>query len=435
LADIRPFHGVHYSKSLVKDPAQVICPPHDIITPQLQQELYARSEYNFVRIELGRELPQDDKADNRYTRAAACLEQWLSRGLLEEDKQASLYVHDHFFSHAGKKHRRRSLTCLVKLEEWDTMVVRPHEGTFSGPREDRLNLLRTLRADTSPIMGLYQDAEGRVSKEMESASRVRPFLAAKVPGGESHRLWPVTDPASIERIRAAFSSQPLYIADGHHRYESALAYRRERRRLAPADSGEQLYDFIMMTLVDFADPGLLILPAHRLVRGVAPKLVRGLPEKLRGCFRLEEVPLHGKDARLQIETLLKSPAADVRLVIYGLDKDTLTAVTLGDFACVRPMIPAFHSELYGRLDVSIVDHVIVEGMMGRTYDQSFIGYTDDIGDAIDMVKEGEYQLAIIVSPIDPQVIKTVADAGDRMPRKSTYFYPKTPAGLVFYRFG
>jgi uncharacterized protein (DUF1015 family) len=436
LADVRPFRGTHYNPSLVKDLAKVICPPYDIITPQMQQELYRRSESNFVRIEFGRELPQDKATGNRYTRAAATLDEWLEQGILETDNEPSLYIDDHHFTYQGRPCLRRSLVCLVRLEEWDSMIIRPHEGTLSSPKGDRLNLLWALQANTSPVMSLYEDPDKRISARLDKVARRKPRLITDNVNGESHRVWAIDDTNDITPIRECLAGQPLYIADGHHRYESALAYRRERRTgHLPEEAGEP-FNFVMMSLVDIADPGLIILPAHRLVRGLSASAIDGLMAGLKTCFIIEEHPLNRENVLAQIGSLLSQNKGRVSLILYGLRKEKLLLLELRDFALVRPMMPYFHSELYQELDVSIVDHVVLEKLLGLTHDMAgtYLDYTYNALEAINRVLDQEYQLAFLVNPVKPGIIKAIADGGDRMPRKSTYFFPKIPAGLIFYRF-
>ena len=437
MADIRPFRGVRYDPSLVKGLAQVICPPYDIIPPQLQQELYKRSDYNFVRIEYGRDLPQDKDTDNRYTRATATLKRWLEQGILKADDKPCLYIDDHRFTLRGKTYRRRSINCLVKLEEWDKMIIRPHEGTLSRPKNDRLNLLWALQADTSPAMALYEDRDNRISALLNKPDREEPAFDIKLKDGESHRVRVVSDAAVNGKVHDYLDGQPLYIADGHHRYESALNYRRERRSSSGAGSTEEPYDFVLMSLIDMTDPGLVILPAHRLVRGMPPSAIDGLMAGLETCFSIAEIAIDKTDTPSQINGLLSGGTEEVQVLLYGLKKETLLLLTVRDFAIVRPMMPYFHSELYQKLDVSIVDHVILEELLGLTHEMSgvFLDYSHDALEAIRRVNEQEYQLALIVKPVKPGTIKAIADAGDRMPRKSTYFFPKIPAGLVFYKFG
>jgi len=437
LADIRPFRGVRYNPALVKDLARVICPPYDIIPSQLQQELYKRSDFNFIRIEYGRELPQDKDTDNRYTRAAATLKRWLEQGILKADDKPCLYIDDHRFTLRGKTCRRRSINCLVKLEEWDKMIVRPHEGTLSRPKSDRLNLLWALQADTSPVMALYEDSDKQISTLLNKPDREGTDLDIKLKDGESHRIRVVSDTETNSRVHDYFAGQPLYIADGHHRYESALNYRRERRSSSGAATTEEPYDFVLMSLIDMASPGLVILPAHRLVRGMVPSAIDGLMAGLETCFNVAEIAIDKTDTLSQMNELLSGGKEEVKVLLYGLKKDRFLVLTVRDFSIVRPMMPYFHSELYQKLDVSIVDHVILEELLGLTHDMAggFLDYSHDALEAIRRVDEQEYQLALIVKPVGPGTIKAIADAGDRMPRKSTYFFPKIPAGLVFYKFG
>jgi uncharacterized protein (DUF1015 family) len=436
LAEIRPFQGVHYNQSLVKDLTKVLCPPYDIITPQLQQQLYKQSEANFVRVEFGREFPQDKDTDNKFTRARATIEKWLEQGILRVDEAPTIYTHDHHFTYQGKKLCRRSITCLVKLEAWDRLVVRPHEGTLPEARDNRLSMLWTLQANTSPILALYEDRDNRVSSLLEVQSRGEPILSANADNSETHHLWAIKDTEVINQICSCLASQPIYIADGHHRYESALAYQRERRTGPSLEPGQEPYDFVMMTLVDFSHPGLIILPAHRLIRGMSKSILNGLMNGLGTFFAVEELPLNRADINQQINDLLSEEAGKVKLVLYGLIEERLLVLKLNDYSAVNHMIPYFHSDIYHRLDVSIIDHVILEELMGLAHEVSgdFIAYSYDALDAINMVSDQEYQLAFIVNPVKPEMIKAIADSGDRMPRKSTYFYPKMPAGLVFYLF-
>jgi uncharacterized protein (DUF1015 family) len=434
LADIRPFQGVHYNPSLVKNLAKVICTPYDIITPEFQQELYQRSDYNFVRIEWGHELPQDKDNFNKYIRAAATLKSWLEQNVFVTDEKPSFYIDEHTFKYQGKTQRRRSLYCLVKLEDWSKMVVRPHEGTLTKAKSDRLTMLWTLQVNTSPIMALYEDKAKTVAPLLDIPILNKPTFSVPNLNNESHHIWTLSDDARINRIRECLVNQPLYIADGHHRYESALTYQRERRTTSLQGVMEAPYDFVMMALVDIADPGLVILPAHRLVRGMAQSALDDLSARLDTFFIIKEFTINKKNIEPQINSLLAGN--EIKLVLYGLKPDKLLVLTIRDAAAIRPMFPAFHSEIYQQLNVSIVDHVILEELLGLTHEKAVtcLDYNYDTVESINTVQNGEYQLAIIINPVKPEAIKAIADSGDRMPHKSTYFYPKTPAGIVFYRF-
>ena len=432
MAEIRPFRGVHYNQRLIKDLSTVICSPYDTITPQLQQELYYRSQYNFVRLEHGRGLPQDTVMDNKYTRSAATLEQWLKQGVLKVDEVPAIYLHDHYFTHQGKEYRRRGIIVCDRLEAWDRMVVRPHEGTLAEPKNDRVSLLWALQANTSPILALFEDQRQQVSSVLAAQESSQPIISSSSAGGESHNVWAITEPEAINQIGSSLAEQPLYIADGHHRYESALIYQREKYACSSSVSGDAAFNFVMMTLVDFSDPGLIILPPHRLIRGMSKSTLNGLMAKLGAFFEIEELPLSMPGIWQQVDDLL-TETNQVRLVLFGLAPEHLLVLRLRDFTAVSQMMPYFHSEIYKRLDVSIVDHVILEKLLGLSSgrEEAILAYSYNRQEAINSVLDQEYQLALLISPVKAEVVKAIADAGDRLPRKSTYFYPKPPAGLVF----
>jgi uncharacterized protein (DUF1015 family) len=436
LVDIRPFRGIHYNPSQFKDLSKVICPPYDITTLEMQRELYLRSDYNFVRIEHSQELPQDTDTFNKYTRAASTFNEWLEQQILVVDDIPALYLDEHTFTHQGKTLQRRSINCLVKLDDLSKKNIRPHESTLKKAKSDRLNMLWTLQANTSPIMALYEDNDKEIAMILEKQTHDIPIHNVSNVNGESHRIWAITRRETIKQIRGYLSNQPLYIADGHHRYESALVYQREKHSSSSLQVKEASFDFVMMTLIAIEDPGLVILPAHRLARGIAQSALNSLKDKLNSFFKIEEYAINKTDIRSQISGLLSKNNDEIKLVLCGLLKDRLLVISIRNIDAVHPMFPAFHSELYQKLDVSIVDHVILEELLGLTHDKAgaFLDYNYDAVDTVKMVLKGEYQLGVIVSPLNPSVIKAIADNGDRMPRKSTYFYPKVPAGLVSYRF-
>jgi len=425
---------VHYNQQLIKDLSTVICSPYDIITPPLQQELYHRSQYNFVRLENSRELPQDTVTDNKYTRSAATLKQWLKQGVLKVNELPAIYLHDHYFTYQGKEYKRRGIITRVRLEEWDKRIVRPHEGTLAEPKHDRVNLLRELQANTSPILALFEDQGQQVSSLLATQEpKNKPLISLSSLNGEGHNIWAITQPEAVNQICNSLAEQPLYIADGHHRYESALTYQREKGACSSLASENEAFNFVMMTLVDFSDLGLIVLPPHRLVRGISKSILNGLIAKLRAFFEIKELPLDMPSVWQQVDDLLMG-TDEIRLFLFGL-AGRLFVLRLRDFTTASQMMPYFHSELYKRLDVSIADHIILENLLELSTgkEEARITYSYDRQDAVNRVLDQEYQLAFLLSPVKVEVVKAIADAGDRLPRKSTYFYPKLPAGLVFYR--
>ena len=436
MAEICPFHGIHYNPSLVKDLTSVICPPYDVISPELQLELYQRSDNNFVRIEFGRETPQDGDNDNKYTRAANLLENWLGSGILLKDSRAAVYLHGHRFTYNDREYYRRGIICRIKLEEWNKMIVRPHEGTFSRARSDRLSMLWTIQANTSPVMALYEDPGKSIAGILDDESKRQPLIETGNKDGESHHLWAIEDSHIIECLSQCFQSQPVYIADGHHRYESALTYRRERYFGSPVEYGQEPYDFVMMSLVEFNDPGLLILPAHRLIRGVTKPKLASLLSGLDSVFNVRKIPAESKTPDEVFRLLSEQSDQSTGLIIYGLIPEYYLQLQARKDITINQILPNLHTDYNQKFGVSIVDHLILEGIMGFTPGalDSILSYTSDAYEAINLISSQEYQIAFLVNPIRPVDIKSVADSGGRMPKKSTYFYPKLPAGLVFYRF-
>ncbi len=428
MAGVRPIPGMHYDTSRVHDLATVICPPYDIISPKFQEELYRRDEYNFVRLEYGYAYPEDTPENNRYTRARVTLDKWLGEGVLVRDAEPAIYLHDQYYTYRGRELRRRGMIVRVHLEEWDRMVVRPHENTMSAPKGDRLSLLTALQANTSPVLTMFEDRTRVIADLLEEASRERPFIHTSIVDGERHDVWAITDAEIIKRIGAALASEALYVADGHHRYESALAYRNERRASLPEAPDDAPFNFVMMTLVSFTDPGLLVLPPHRLVRGLTPELLSVLLARLQEFFTVKELPLDTPELWTRAEEFLTG--GEIRLAAYGPLRDTLLLLALHDHAAADRLMPPGRSEIYHRLDVSVIDHVILEHLLGLEKEGPHIGFTYDRQDAIDKVRDGTYQLALILGPVRPEVIKAIADVADKMPRKSTYFYPKLPSGII-----
>jgi len=283
-------------------------------------------------------------------------------------------------------------------------------------------------------LALFEDQGQQISSLLAIQERNKSLISLGRVNGEGHNVWAITEPDVINQIAASLARQPLYIADGHHRYESALAYQRERTAISPSASGNEAFNFVMVALVDFSDPGLLILPPHRLVRGTSKSTLNGLMPKLKEFFEVEELPLGMPDVWKEVDHL-HTEKNEVSLILFGLNAESLFVLRLRNPAAVSQMMPYFHSELYKRLDVSILDHIILEKFLAldSAQEKSSLAYSYDRSDAVNRVLVQEYQLAFLLRPAKAEVIKAIADAGDKMPRKSTYFYPKLPSGLVLNR--
>jgi len=426
MMEVSPFRGICYNQRIVGDLARVLCPPYDVITPEQQQLYYEENSYNAIRLEFPAESPET--AGDRYQRAAITFQQWLKHRVLQLDSVSSFYLHDHHFEYSGEKKVRRGLIARVKLEPWGSGIY-PHEETFPKAKSDRLHLMRACRANFSPLLSLYQGSERKIASILSETSRAKPMIETSVlspstgggqdEGGEAHTLWAISEPEIKRELSQFLSSQPLYIADGHHRYETALAYQQERAQ-EQSLTGKGAFNYVMLELVDFSDPGLVVLPLHRLVRGIAPSILEGLGDQLKSFFVLESVPLKAGDCQLPVDSCLG---------ILGLQPGSLVVLKRRQDIFLEAMMPGNRSQAYRQFNVSILNHIILDKMLGLTSKEN-VAYIVDLKEAYQQIKEGKYQLAFLLNPPQPGMVKAVADAQDRMPSKSTYFYPKPPAGLI-----
>ena len=422
MAEICPFQGIRYNQKEVGDLASVICPPYDVISPEEQRVYYDKSDYNVIRLEHGLKLPEDTETDNKHSRAGATFNQWLKDGILQGDPVPCFYVHEHSFTYQNIRKRRLGLTACVRLEPWENKVVFPHENTVPGIKSDRLELMRACNANFSPLLGLYEDPGQKVTKLLISQTKRKPLLDFNQ-AGDRHKVWMSSEPEFVQRVSHFLAPKPIYIADGHHRYETALAYRDERRQSRPSVGDDDAFDFVMMTLVAFSDPGLLALPLHRLVRGISSRSLAEFGSQLGAFFEVESAPLG--------ETGLPELTGATARVL-GLEAGMVAGLSLRQSVSLKEAMPGNHPTVYQKLDVSIVQHLLIDKLIapGET---SNLAYTPDVDQARQQVESGEYQLTFVLNPVQVSTVKALADADDRMPGKSTYFYPKLPTGLVINR--
>jgi len=440
--EVSPFKGIRYNQRMVGNLAQVVCPPYDVIAIEQQKLYYQKSAYNAIRLEF------PEPAGDRYQRAAITFQQWLKHGVLQLDGISSFYLHDHLFEYSGKKMVRRGLIARVKLEPWGSGIY-PHEETFPKAKSDRLQLMRACRASFSPLLSLYHDSGQKIAPILSHIAQKKPLMSLRAKrsnlpdSNAAHTLWAITDPEIKRKLSQSLSSQSLYIADGHHRYETALAYQQERTQ-EQSLTGKGAFNYVMMELVDFSDPGLAVLPLHRLVRGIPLSALAELEKQLENYFTLEFASLSEDSlARCHCEpfalSVIASPdfigakqshgVQDIVLGVLGLHAGALLLLRRRQDISLEAMMPGNRSQAYLQFNVSILNHIILDGVLSRAKDLD-IAYTVDLKEAYQQIKEGRYQLAFLLNPPQPEMVKAVADAQDRMPSKSTYFYPKLPAGLI-----
>ncbi|MBI2912669.1 MAG: DUF1015 domain-containing protein [Chloroflexi bacterium] len=421
MADVEPFPALRYAPNV--DLAAAICPPFDVISPQQQRALYQRSPANAVRLELA----QGD--GDRYQRAASTLQDWLKEGVLRRDDAPALYLYREQFRHAGKSYRRLVLFARLRLEEWQRGVILPHEETFGGPKEDRLKLLRAIRVNTSPVHLLYRDGTVHIQPLLAAAESRPPLARFTDAAGQPQALWRIDDQSILGGLADAFAGEKLYVADGHHRYETALAYRDECRAAAPTWTGSEPENFALAALTAADDPGLLVLPIHRLTNVEIP-LERTLG-RLSPLFGIEVMP---SPAAL-MSALSKRGRTRATFGLAAAESPDVYLLSLSDVGAVANLLPQDKPPAWRELDATIATYAVLRhGLQlndAQMSDYSSLWFTEDAGEALHTVREGGARYALLLNPVPVRRILAVADAGKRMPPKSTFFYPKVPTGLVF----
>jgi uncharacterized protein (DUF1015 family) len=440
MAQIVPFSGIHYDPAKVAL-SDVIAPPYDVLSPTQQDALYARSPYNIVRLMLNKEEPTDDETNNRYTRAAAFLKESLQEGALVRDDAPALYEYIQKFAHPLDPQQivtRRTLFVALKLEPYSNGIVLPHEETHPKAKADRLNLMRATEANPEPIYGLYEDPNLTVAASLDAAQReMQPLLHAALPGpiapdSEQHIIYRHTDPCLLSDIEAYLGTRRVWIADGHHRYETGLNYQRERREqaglpLQPEGADLQPYDALLIGLSAFEDPGLVVLPTYRLVKNISAPRLEDLPLQLERFFHLRVVSL--PEARAWIK---QEVPGEKRFALLLADK--AYALILRNAALADAAHDDSHCEAWRHLDVTILQTFVLDRSLGIGWQELAhtpdVAYTRDEEEAVEKVSSGEFQLACLLQNPAVTEVRDVASAGDKMPQKSTFFYPKLWSGLV-----
>ena len=442
MARIVPFRGILYDSEKVPDLKAVITPPHDVISAKEQQEYYEAHPQNMIRLILGKVYPEDTEHDNRYTRAAKFFHSWLDEGILRQDKEPALYVTEIDYGMDGKVRTRLGFIALVGLERFEKGIIRPHEKTFSATNVDRLKLLEASRANFSPIFSLFSDPENEVFRSLRRGIEgLRPDLDFQDLMGYQHRAWRVRDHRIHREVGQRMADRPLYIADGHHRYETALKYRNRIMSQQPSLGPDDPCNFVMMYLTGMHDPGLAIRPAHRVVCGVERAPIEDFVRKASAYFDIETLDFDSL-SRKQIEKAFLSK------VRTGANSTVIGAALRDDrgFYVLRVkkgiMDLLFGQEIPGplrRLDVTAVTKLVLQEILGLNGaaldDERSILYTSRADKALDAIRSGKCAIALILNPTRLEQVQAVSDAGLIMPRKSTYFYPKVMTGLVISKIG
>jgi uncharacterized protein (DUF1015 family) len=413
MADIQPFRALRYDPDQTGGLQDVVAPPYDVIDEQQRTALQSRSPYNIVAIDL------PEGGDDRYDRAAQRLDAWRRDGVIVEDDQPALWtLSQDYTGPDGRRRTRQGFFARVRVEEYGAGRIRPHERTHPGPKEDRLRLTRATKANLSPIFSLYSDPAGAAWQALESAAPSRPWAETTDDDGTVNRLGRVQDPEAIETVKQVLGETELLIADGHHRYETARVY-------ADEVGGEGPHRYVLMCLVALQDPGLTVFPTHRLVRGLTVRQQEALATVLRRDFEIERLddaaqlaPESGAAIRIgYIDSHFRQPW------MLALKNPGIADAALPDRA-----------EPYRRLDTAVLEALILKGALQMTEDDidhlNGLGYARDFDQALELIASKAYDAAFFMAPTPIERVQAVAGAGESMPPKSTYFFPKVPTGLL-----
>ena len=433
---VAPLRGLRYDPKHVGALSQVIAPPYDVIDAALQTQLYERHPANVIRIELNREEPGDDEQSNKYTRAAKFLRSWREQGVVMQEPAAVLYVYHQEFEVEGERHVRRGVMARVRLERFGTGNIHPHEETMSGPKQDRLLLTRACRANLSQVFGLYPDPQGEVQALLDKAVSGQPPVEATDHLGVKSHMWPLADEAVAAKVAGLMGPKPVFIADGHHRYETACNYRDEVAAAhAAANGGAPLppdhpANFVLMVLVGMSDPGLVVLPTHRLFVHPSVANAAELATRLGDCFTTRAVG-RGPAAAESVWTSIDLQGDQGVLGLYTAGDQVWTLATITPAGKARmDQVAGDHGPAWRSLGVSILHRLVIGELLGAK-EIPTPGYVHLVQEVVDGLQTGKYPLAALVMPASVDDIRAVSETGERMPAKSTYFYPKLASGLVF----
>ncbi len=413
MADVEPLRALHYDLERTGGLQDVVAPPYDVIDADERVELEARSPYNVVRIDL-------PVGDDPYETAARQFASWRSDGVIVRDEEPALWALEQGYTGPdGQIRKRQGFLARVRVEEYGPGRIRPHERTHPGPKEDRLRLTRATKANLSPIFSLFDDRANTVSGILDQATTGEPWGRATDEDGTVNRVWRVADRNAVSAITDALRTTELLIADGHHRYETARVYAEEI-------GGDGPHRYVLMCLVSLEDPGLTVFPTHRLLRDLGPDQQEALAQAIRRDFEIRRL-----DNTTELAPLYGQPVSMGYIDAHSRQPFMLT---LKDQAIADAAL-ADHAEPYRRLDTAVLEALILKGALGMTDDDidhlNGLGYARNFNEALDAVVTGGYDAAFFVAATPIEEVRDVAAAGESMPPKSTYFFPKVPTGLLF----
>ncbi|MCU0959289.1 MAG: DUF1015 domain-containing protein [Pirellulaceae bacterium] len=433
MPQLHAFRGLRYDLGHVGTLSDVVAPPYDVIDPALQTALYQRHPANVIRLILNRPEPNDPHDDARYERAARFLRNWIREGVLSRDPDPAIYVYHQHFAHGGKECTRRGFMARVRLERFGEGNIYPHEETHAAAKADRLKLTLACRANLSQIFGLYPDPDNHAQELLEETIRgVAPWEATDHLG-VVHRLWPVTDVKTIADVAAWMGPRPIFVADGHHRYETACNYRDllAQQRTLPHDDPAHC---VLMMCVSMSDPGMLIMPTHRLCRGLPPMTAPQLVERLGDWFAVE-VAGRGPGDAASVWSDMEAEASQGTLGLYTAQDQQWVIARITQRGRRRMAeVAADHSSAWQGLGVAILHRLVIDTLLDapRLPNPRYVHLVDEVVHGLTHGDDdgSEFPLAALVTPATVDHVREISEQGERMPAKSTYFYPKLLSGLV-----
>jgi len=439
MAEVLPFRGIRYNTSRFPDISKVVCPPYDVISPEDRDRYYELDQYNCIRLILGREFTNDTQDVNQYTRAARYFQTWLSHGILVQDIRPAFYfVEERYQDEDGNILNRFGVIGLVRLMEYASSVVRPHELTHEGPKRDRLELMKASGANFSQIFTLYTDASHALDTIAEQVLQGMSHIEAMDFEGVRRRMYTVSDPPLLNQVQQVLTDKELLIADGHHRYETALAYREWRRAREGFDGRPQPYDYLMMYLTNTEGEGLTIYPTHRILANCSRWDTGRFLNQIKEVFDVEHIPGGPEPARCRqlLESMKGGHDQRVRIGMKCKTVDGYYLLTLRDQQLADRLMGDQVPPVLRRLDVKVLHAILLGHYLGiRAEEQEKRGnilYVKGVEKAITILEQDLlHQAVFFLNPPTISVVSDVVKAGEKMPQKSTFFYPKLLTGLVF----
>jgi uncharacterized protein (DUF1015 family) len=429
VAIIQAFRGLRYDPKHVGSLSDVIAPPYDVIGPELQNQLYKAHPANVVRLILNRDEPGDDAMNNRYSRAAKFLGNWRSEGVLATEPRPAIYIYHQIFRYGGREFTRQGFMARCRLERFGEGQIFPHEETMSGPKQDRLLLTRACKANLSQVFGLYPDPSDASGHLLEAAVVGKAPIEATDHLGVLHRMWPVYDAALLAQLGRELAPQPVFIADGHHRYETACNYRDELAAASGPLPPDHPANFVLLMFIAMNDPGLIVMPTHRLFRGLPKMSSADLVQKL-GPHFATRVAGEGADLAQTIWKEIETEGNQGTLGLFTHADERWTIARLTDTGAKRMAeVAGEHTSDWQGLGVSILHRLVIDTLLASK-DLPKPRYVHLVEEVIEGLETDEFLLAALVMPATVDHIRAISQHGERMPAKSTYFYPKLLSGLV-----